>query len=67
MYVSGLSTVAENRGLQIHICADDTNLWLGFAQVSSFSVAGESITLCLSEVELSMLKFVLKLNVNLGL
>ena len=64
MYVSGLSTVAENCGMQIHIYADDTNLYLGFAPGSSFSVAGQSIARCLREVELFMLKFFLKLNVS---
>ena len=47
MHVSGLSTVAENCGMQIHIYADDTNLYLGFAACSSFSVAGQSIVRCL--------------------
>ena len=64
IYVSGLSTVGENFGMQIHIYTDDTNLLLGFAPGSSFSVAGQSLACCLREFELFMLNFFLKLNVR---
>ena len=54
----------SNCEVHIHIYADDTNLYLEFAQGSSFYVTGQSIAYCLREVELFMLKFFLKPNVN---
>lgn len=46
--------------MQIHIFADDTKLFLGFAPGISFSVAGQSTASCLRKAELFMLKVLLK-------
>ena len=57
LYISELSNIAQQCGMQIHTYADDTNIYIGFAPTSEYSQTVSTIQRCLRETKTFMLEF----------
>ena len=64
LYIHDLVKVAKRFGLQIHLYADDTQLYLGFSPLSEATMSINLINNCLNEINVWMNDNFLKLNLD---